>query len=230
MALTMMTCLVLVVSFWQNVLLFLVDRCMFSMGSGDEGDGHLDDHDLLSAASCETVQGDISGCSGVEEVPSPSSASLDGSDVSIQSGNEWPPIGKGCANCHHFLEKRFQEASDKRKTWFFNLDEFRQPPTLYGHKLSKCPFSDLGDQCRYCRTPGKFLNRGMHCCPMQEEPCCGECHYSNFVSASDYDAGMLMTVAEMASDLHIPLTEEEFHTIYIRSMDSLGQDPDSDSD
>ena len=66
---------------------FLVDRCVFSMGSGDEGDGHLDDHDLLSSASCETVQGDISGCSGVEEVPSPSSASPAGSEFSIQSGD-----------------------------------------------------------------------------------------------------------------------------------------------
>ena len=59
---------------------------MFSMGSGDEGDGHLDDHDLLSAVSCEIVQGDISGCSGVEEVSS-SSASSAGSEVSIQSGD-----------------------------------------------------------------------------------------------------------------------------------------------
>ena len=88
----------------------IVDRSMFSVGGGDEGDGHLDDHDLLSSASCETVQGDISGCCGVAEVSSPSSASLAGSDVSIQSGYEWPPIGKGCANCHNFLEKRFQEA------------------------------------------------------------------------------------------------------------------------
>ena len=71
--------------FWGQWSPSVVDRCLFSMGSGDEGDGHLDDHDLLSSVSCETVQVDISGCSGVEEVSS-SSASFAGSEVSIQPG------------------------------------------------------------------------------------------------------------------------------------------------
>ena len=54
--------------FWGACSPLIVDRSMFSVGGGDEGDGHLDDHDLLSSASCETVQGDISGCCGVAEV------------------------------------------------------------------------------------------------------------------------------------------------------------------
>ena len=37
--------------FWGESSPFLVDRCVFSMGGDDEGDGHLDDHDLLSTAS-----------------------------------------------------------------------------------------------------------------------------------------------------------------------------------
>ncbi len=47
---------------------------MFSIGSGDERDGHLEDHDLLSSVSCETVEHDVSGCCGVEEIPSSSLA------------------------------------------------------------------------------------------------------------------------------------------------------------
>lgn len=213
----------------------VVDRSVFSVGGGDEGDGHLDDHDLLSSASCETVQGDISGCCGVAEVSSPSSASLAGSDVSIQSGYEWPSIGKGCANCHNFLEKRFQESPDERKAWFFFHPEDGipcTPPALYGHTLGDCPFLDLSGPCRHCKTPGRFLNSGRHYYSMQEEECscCDECHYSQFLSASypSGDAVMLMAVAEMASDPHITPTDDEFEIVQIRLLDLCRQDPDSD--
>ena len=136
--------------FWGQWSPSVVDRCLFSMGGGDEEDGHLDDHDLLSTASCETVQGDISGCSGVEEIPSPSSASLVVEDASIQSVPDGWTVDKGCTNCRNFLERRFEEASWERKTWFFN----RSRPELYGHLSNECPFEDLREQqCRHCKTP-----------------------------------------------------------------------------
>ena len=121
---------------------FLVDRCVFSMGGGDEGDGHSDDHDLLSPASFETVEGGYSWRTLNVSIPSGSST------------NPWS-FGRGCTGCLNFLERQFEEAKEERKACFF----CRGRPALYGHTSSKCPFLDLSIQCQHCKTPGKSLKK-----------------------------------------------------------------------
>jgi hypothetical protein len=187
---------------------FIVDRCMFSMGSGDtEVNGHLDDHDPFNAkgpvspASCKTVEGDASGCCAVVEIPSPSlvSTSLVVGNVSIPSGYyPWTSDfdGEGCNNCENIFEKYFQQLSTQEQSIIFNnIDR----PLLYGHDSTLCPFFNLRGQCRYCNKPGTDLNNSGIINPELRtsghlhwiidsfeagDPdcsCCMECDYSTFM-------------------------------------------------
>ena len=87
--------------FWGESSPFLGDRCVFSIGGDDEGDGHLDDHDLLSAASSETLEGNASECSSLEEIPSPSlaSASSFAKDEATTDSVEETPSPSSAASC-----------------------------------------------------------------------------------------------------------------------------------
>ena len=102
----------------------------------------------------------------------------------------------------------------------------------------ECPFFDLREkQCRHCKTPGKFLNKGIHYYVMQEEECscCDECHYSQFVKgfgyaeAIDSDVLKLMGIAEMAPDPKIPLTDGEYEDTY-HHLEKLIYPDSDDSD
>ena len=164
----------------------------------------------------------------MEEIQSPSSASMVVEDASTQSAPRGWIVDKGCTNCHNFLERRFEEASWERKTWFFN----RSRPGLYGHMSDECPFSDLREaQCHHCKTPGKFLNKGIHYYVMQEEECscCDECHYSQFVRFGNDSLFELMVIAEMAPDPKIPLTDGEYEDTY-HHLEKLIYPDSDDSD
>ena len=104
--------------------------------------------------------------------------------------------------------------------------------TLYGHTLDKCPFSDLRDECRHCKTPGKFLNSGIHLYSMQEEECscCNECHYTQFIRREACEGYYLMAIAEMAPDTQIPLATDDFDTVSNHLYDLANLDSDSESD
>ena len=104
----------------------------------------------------------------------------------------------------------------------------------------ECPFLDLREaQCHHCKTPGKFLNKGIHYYVMQEEECscCDECHYSQFVKGFGYAEAIdshdhvlkLMVIAEMAPDPKIPLTDGEYEDTY-HHLEKLIYPDSDDSD
>ena len=86
--------------------LFIVDRVLFSMESGDEVDGHLDDHEVSSTASSEIVD------------------SFDSSEAvsSLHSQIE----DDRCSNCYSFLEKMLLLAYPKRFGFIYKfiMDQF----------------------------------------------------------------------------------------------------------
>ena len=85
---------------------FIVDRVLFSMGSGDEVDGHLDDHEISSTASSELVD------------------SIDSSEAvsSLHSQIE----DDRCSNCHSLLEKMLLLAYSERFGFIYKfiMDHF----------------------------------------------------------------------------------------------------------
>ena len=97
-------------------------------------DGHLD-HEILSTASCETLEDD---------------AMLTHS----QLHKCIPEYKESCSNCHSFLEKMFLSAHPERMS-YMNGELYVENFVLYhfGHGDEKCTFMDLKQSCNYCGTP-----------------------------------------------------------------------------